>query len=363
MAIDHHHDSSAYTGGQAVNDAVDRAAPEAIAADDQKLKRHARLAGLLRKGLQRFVGNVASVLTSEDRRAIHDLRVCSRRVQQILVATYGETLPRRARAIRRRMRRTRRAVGEWRSYDVVIAMLESRLQRARDDDHRRAWSIVLKCAEQARHREIRRARRRLTRLNVFGIKDTGALLIESGASRHLPTDTASRNAIAKAHDRWCEAYATAESGRAEDIHAFRIRTKGLRYRIELARELGTADTKPLIEWFKKLQDDLGRWRDRIELARIIASSIADPERLLTESRASIILLTELERILKRAGGEIQRQLDAARLSPGFAQCNAWVRLYVSQVASPQADNEAGEGTETISTDASPPIVAQNERES
>jgi CHAD domain-containing protein len=360
MPIDYNHDPLANADDQSADDAVQRAAP--AAADEPNLKRYARLAELLRKGLQRFVDNVASVLTSENPHAIHQLRVRSRRVQQILIATYGETLPRRARAIRRRMRRTRRAVGEWRSYDVVIEALERRLLRARDDGHRRAWTIALKRAEEARHREIRRARRRLTKLDVFGLKDTGALLINSEAPRHRMTDTAFRNAIAKAYDRWRAAYDAVESGRTEDIHAFRIRTKNLRYRIELARELGIADTKPLIEWFKKLQDDLGRWRDRIELARVIASSIADSERLLTEPHASIILLTELERILKRAGADIQRQLDAYRRSPGFAQCDAWVSAHVSRVPTPQVQSKGGDEDQPQSVDDPPAAVAASDRE-
>lgn len=47
--------------------------PTTAAAGDSPAERHARLVRMLRKGLQRFVNDVARVLTAEDQDAIHDL--------------------------------------------------------------------------------------------------------------------------------------------------------------------------------------------------------------------------------------------------------------------------------------------------
>lgn len=311
--------------------------PIAVAAPgDSSVERHARLVKLLRKGLQRFVSNFARVLTSQDQNAIHDLRVWSRRLQQVLVGMYGETLPRRARAMRRVLRRMRRAIGQWRNYDVVIDAVERRLRRARNEERRRAWSIVLKSASEARRREIRRARKRLMKLDVFGLREAGEALIEGGGAAHDTLDSSFWAAVSQAYDRWREAYDNAvKSKQAEDIHVFRIRTKRLRYRIELARELGIEGTKPLLEWFKKLQDGLGRWRDRVELGRVIAGSIADPDRLLKESRASIVLLTELERLRRRADRDVDELLHAISRSAGLSQCEEWVRAHARLAAESQ----------------------------
>ncbi len=117
-----------------VTAALDNGAQAAAPASppiDSHAERHARLVKLLRRQLHRFVNQVARVLTGEDQRAVHDLRVGSRRLQQVLVAMYGETLPRRARAMRRVLRRTRRAIGQWRNYDVVVEAIERRVRRAR----------------------------------------------------------------------------------------------------------------------------------------------------------------------------------------------------------------------------------------
>lgn len=336
-------DSESKIESENIAAAIENGAPEpgpsfpAAAAGDSPAERHARLVKMLRKGLQRFVNDVARVLTAEDQDAIHDLRVWSRRLQQVLVAMHGETLPRRARAMRRVLRRTRRAIGQWRNYDVVNETIQRRIARARNEERRHAWAIVLKSVSEARRREIRRARKRLMKLAVFGIREAGEALIEAGSPAHDRLDAPFWTAVAQAHDRWCESHAAAlQSKQAEDIHAFRIRTKRLRYRIELARELGIDGTKPLLEWFKKLQDWLGRWRDRIELGRVIAGSIADPDRLLTESRASIVLLTELERLRRAAEREVDVLLKGIGRSAGFSRCEEWIAAH----ARPAGESEA-----------------------
>jgi CHAD domain-containing protein len=323
--------------------------PAPVVADDSSAERHARLVRLLRKGLRRFVNDVAKVLTSEDQGAIHDLRVWSRRLQQVLVGLYGETPPRRARAMHRVLRRTRRAISQWRNYDVVIDAVKRHVRRARNEERRRAWSIVLKSAAEARRREVRRARKRLMKLDVFGLRAAGEAVIEAGGPAHNTLDASFWAAVSRAHDRWREAYAKAlKSKQAEDVHAFRIRTKRLRYRIELARELGTEGTKELLDWFRKLQDGLGRWRDRVELGRVIAGSIADPDHLLKESRASIVLLTELGRLSRGADRDLEALLDGIGRSAELSHCEQWVTTHTQTAAHTQ---------DITAAHAAPPHVA------
>jgi hypothetical protein len=175
------------------------------------------------------------------------------------------------------------------------------------------------------------------RLEVFGLREAGEALA-AGVPGPEALDAPFWATVAQAYDRWREACTTAgKSRRPEDLHAFRIRSKRLRYRIELARELGADDTGPLLEWFKKLQDGLGRWRDRVELGRLIARAVADPERLLNESRVSILLLKELERLKRRADHDVDELLRGIERSAGFARCEQWVRIHtVTEAAVPAA---------------------------
>src|SRR5882672_7212389 len=70
--------------------------------------------------LVRFVPLLAAVLSSDDPDAVHDLRVLSRRLQQTLDAATGTPRPPAARRLVRTLRRVRRALGEWRNYDVIV---------------------------------------------------------------------------------------------------------------------------------------------------------------------------------------------------------------------------------------------------
>lgn len=295
----------------------------------------------MRKGVRRLVNDVPKVLAAQNEKAVHDLRVCSRRLQQILIAMFGGSPPKKARAMRRLLRGTRRALGAWRNRDVVIGALERRERRARSEERRQAWAMVRETALAERKREIRRARKRLMKLNVFSLAETAEDLIESAGRQGAATDASFWASVEAAWKDWKTAHERAlQSLRQDDIHAFRITTKRMRYRVEVARELGTGGTDALLNWFKRLQNGLGRWRDRIELSAIIARAIANPDVLMQNSRASIILLTELERLARRAEHDLGEELRAINGSSDLAGCEAWVRAPLESLAAPAAAAQA-----------------------
>ena len=91
--------------------------------------------------LNRFVSLEAKVLKGDDPDAIHDMRVASRRLQQVLDLIFPNPLPREARRLRRKIRRCRRALGDVRNCDVLLQQVEGRLARNRCS-HREAWMAV-----------------------------------------------------------------------------------------------------------------------------------------------------------------------------------------------------------------------------
>ena len=64
-------------------------------------------------------------------KAIHDIRVASRRLQQILDYLYPAPRPAAIRRLRSRLRRSRRILGKLRDYDVFIASIDKRLKSKR----------------------------------------------------------------------------------------------------------------------------------------------------------------------------------------------------------------------------------------
>src|SRR3984893_13851241 len=84
-------------------------------------------------------------------------------------------------------------------------------------------------------------------------------------------------------------------GSPANIHAFHMRTKQLRYRIELARDLGESDVQAALGFLKSLQDGLGCWHDHAELFRLTTEGLADPEFLLSHARCVAALLRKSDR--------------------------------------------------------------------
>ena len=118
-----------------------------------------------------------------------------------------------------------------------------------------------------------------------------------------------------------------KTARCENVHAFRIQLKRMRYRVELARDLGVADAKPLIGWFKTLQDRLGHWHDRQELNHFIARALTNYDVLLKEPRVAMELLKEVEKNIAISSREVSALFQDATASEGCHQFEGWIESY------------------------------------
>ncbi|MBV8360744.1 MAG: CHAD domain-containing protein, partial [Deltaproteobacteria bacterium] len=100
---------------------------------------HIRPEQLVHERVRRFMKLLPEVLNSEHVEAIHDLRVWSRRLQQVLVTMFPKVQNNRGGSVVRTLRRARRSLSGWRDCDVLIALLDGRLRRLRDPDEQQAW--------------------------------------------------------------------------------------------------------------------------------------------------------------------------------------------------------------------------------
>jgi CHAD domain-containing protein len=289
---------------------------------------------LLRKRAHKFMSVLPKVFNDEDPKAVHDLRVWSRRLQQVLVTSFPKPRPARARQIVRALRRARRAVGGWRDSDVLLDLALRKTRRIRNSEELRAWESVQESLSRRRVREIARARRKLANRRLLTIAQDIAKLVEPGGHDHRAGGSqriesparALSSAIASACEQWRSAEARGrDSLDPRDIHAFRIQTKRLRYRIELARDLGSAEAEAVLVWLKSIQDRLGRLHDRSELARAAAAAVADPDFLVSESRAASLLLRRIAREQKLQEADIRAMLNS--IGEGRAQLERWVQHY------------------------------------
>jgi CHAD domain-containing protein len=268
----------------------------AVAADQVR----PQLEKLLRDRVRKCVSLLPKVLAEDDRDAVHDLRVWSRRLQQVVVTLFPSPRPAEARTIVRTLRRTRRSLGGWRDCHVVIALLARKIHAARKPAQKQAWEMALAVARAKLQREIRRARHKIANRKMFTVAQRVQGLIEHGPIGNAGNDAnpfrALENSVAAAYSEWREGLERAKSSADPfEIHAFRIQTKRLRYRIELLRDLGSAAARSALASLRMLQDELGRWHDGLAFARMTAEALADPDFLVAQPVTAAVILRKLDR--------------------------------------------------------------------
>ena len=244
--------------------------------------------------LNRFISLEAKVLKGDDPDAIHDMRVASRRLQQVMDLIFPTPLPREARRLRRKLRRCRRALGDVRNCDVLLDHVERRLARRRSSN-REAWTAVKQHLEERRTESFARAIRKLSRLNlaVFYMR-TKAVLDRLGPKAdqgQIAQPLAHPDGVAlQPFPRrlaqvlvgvWSEfekqVAASHSDPSATSIHAARIAAKRLRYLLEVVSQFGMPGSSQALTWLRRIQQHLGDWHDMEVLEEMIIELMARPQ--------------------------------------------------------------------------------------
>ena len=291
--------------------------------------------------LNRFVSLEPKVLKGDDADAIHDMRVASRRLQQVFDLIFSTPLPREVRRLRRKIRRCRRALGEVRNCDVLLQHVGGRLARKRCS-HREAWVAVKQYLQERRSRSFLRATRKLSKVNLalFYIQSReildqlGSAPDRDGGSRASVQPEGS--ALVPFVERmaqslvgvWTEFEKQVALSHREStsptIHGTRICAKRVRYLLEVVDQFGVRGSSEALAWLKKIQQHLGDWHDMEVLEDMIVEMIARPEFLRSQlplalETAKLILRnrTNKERFKEKY---FQMTLD----SPDYQQVKDWV---------------------------------------
>ena len=252
---------------------------------------------LLQDRLQRFILLLSKVLSQDSVDAVHDLRVWSRRLQQVISTISVHSSSPEVRLMVRALRRARRAVGGWRDCDVLLDLLERKARRVRNPGQKVAYEMVRHLALDKRKQEICRARSKLANRKLFSLAHRAQnLLHDLSQNEEQAAEEVTSRSIAEGYAEWRQALSCAcESYETARIHAFRVRTKQLRYRIELARDLGDGGAELALKSLRSLQDVFGSWHDNIQMMRLAAEALADSEFLLKHPTSAALLLRKLDR--------------------------------------------------------------------
>ncbi len=297
--------------------------------------------------LNRFISYEPKVLKGDDAGAIHDMRVASRRLQQVLDLLYPKPRPPEIRRLRRQIRRCRQVLGEVRNCDVLLESVGRSLARKRIA-RREAWTAVQHFLLTRRSESFLRAMRKFGKINlaVFYVNLKEFLLHDkahdhSGEHHHhgpgVPHHAFAKDLTDALKSAWSRfEHQVAESNRhprPEIIHGARIATKRLRYLLEVFHEFGVAGSADALAWLRQLQKLLGDWHDLEVLEQVMIEMLARPEFL----REHLSLAMEVEKLIlrnrKNKGGFQEKYSRMSRESAEMRRLKDW-SSYV--LASPSA---------------------------
>jgi len=283
--------------------------------------------------LNRLMSFEARVLKGDDADAIHDMRVASRRLQQVLDLLYPKPRPQEYRRMRRQIQRCRQVLGDVRNCDVLLEIVGRSLGRKRSA-RREAWTSVQHFLLMRRSETFSRTIRKIGKINlsVFYVNLKEFLHRDKAhshvAEHHAHSAGAPRPGFAKdltsaLESTWKRFEDQIELShrdpRPEAIHGARIATKRLRYLLEVFHKFAVPGSADALVCLRQLQKDLGEWHDLEVLEQMMIELLArreflrdhlplamQVEKLVLRNRESKAELVETYFQLSRESAEIHR---------------------------------------------------------
>jgi len=299
--------------------------------------------------LNRFISLEPKVLKGDDPDAIHDMRVASRRLQQVLDLIFPTPLPREARRLRRKIRRCRRALGDVRNCDVLVQLAERRLARRRSPD-REAWTAVKHYLQERRTESFARAIRKLSKVNlaVFYMRSKAILdrlrpksnsapitlpLVHPDGTAPGPFPARLAQALERVSSEFEKQVAASHSeASAASIHAARIGAKRLRYLLEVVSHFAVPGSSDALSWLRRIQQHLGDWHDMEVLEEMMIEMIARPEFLRDHLALALVTgkLILRNRAIKQ--GFRDKYFQMTRNPPNHQEIKNWMEGHLAAPA-------------------------------
>ena len=267
-----------------------------------------------RKHLNRFKKLAPKVLQGDDRAAIHDFRVASRRLQQMLDLLYPKPRSKRIRRLRSGIQRSRQLLSSTRNCDVLLQRVETSLARKRAGQQE-FWATLANYLENRRAESMQEALEKLQKLNlpeiVLRLQDCFHAGSQSpqDSPHFLPgappsavpaaIETFDCRVVRELQTAWnsFNAQVTKAQGNRQSatLHMVRIAAKRLRYLVEGINELGVAGCKEVLVTLRRLQRHWGYWHDLEVMEQMMAEMLARPKFL----RNHLLLAMRTERLMLR----------------------------------------------------------------
>ena len=308
-----------------------------------------RISALAIKHLERCVSLEPKVLQGDDPDAIHDLRVATRRLQQVTDLIYPSPRAGEVRKLYRGLRRCRRSLSEVRNYDVLLKHVEATLAR-KHTARREAWEAIREYLIGLRAAKLEKSLRKLAKANLSdiyirlkeylpangGSKPADGITDPDGARQDLPLGQFYQRISEALSSVWAEFEQEIAQSRHDHgpavLHRTRIAAKRVRYLIEVIQAFDVPGSKEVLIWLRSLQGQLGDWHDLIVFEDAVIAMIADRDFL----RDHLEMAVQIERLIMR-NRALKSKLEKKYFAmvhdrTSFIRTREWVRRMVDSPA-------------------------------
>jgi CHAD domain-containing protein len=214
--------------------------PEAVAPAQIKVETVGKLA---RKRLENFAALFARAMIDDDVKTVHDLRVASRRLQQLLRSLPASSAKKKSKKASAFLRGVRQALGAVRNLDVMAAMTAARASESSSETARAAWTEIKEAIEKQRVEETSRARQALKHYDLTAFLDRIRRSM-SRFSADQPIDNDLQGMVDSRFQVWSDALnAVVNDPSANQLHALRI-AGALALTVELHAALNIPKQEP-----------------------------------------------------------------------------------------------------------------------
>lgn len=220
---------------------------------------------LARKRTRQLTSSYEDVVKKSNPEVVHDFREITRHLQSMVEACGGAD-GKSAKKIRKRLQRCRHALSDWRDGDVMLRELTKARRTARSKTDREWWALVIGRTGKVRDRAIEEFYRTRKSLKVRKVCSGVRRLIEEEMTRKTLM-RALQTLIQNSWERWNESIDGLVAHKtAQALHSVRIKTKTLRYALELgARFYPEQELTTASRWLKRIQERIGSWHDQFAL--------------------------------------------------------------------------------------------------
>ena len=223
------------------------------------------------KRLRRFSTLFTKTIQTDKPKIIHDFRVASRRLQQILDELYPPPRSPHIHLLRSRIRNSRRALSKARDYDVFIAAIEKHpIFKLRKNQS--TLTTVLRRLHKRRTKQMKKAYSKFAKVDVPELcTNLNQMFSNDAPSHNKKGHTQSQQWLHPRHSKnnlhklWQdfanEVTISLRGTQPTNLHRVRIMAKRLRYSLEVMEDLGYIGVITHLKWLHRLQQYLGDWHD------------------------------------------------------------------------------------------------------